>query len=263
MRKPITRRVSSPATARAALALTGLMAVAPALAATDVHPIIVPGQATQIQGVDQRLPPLSATGFYQAGAGFADEVRAYRASGQFVNDQRAVAKSAEKFLRKWLVRTCGDTSQEVCKPAVVFDVDDTLLDWYDLESAANFDMPYAQWLTYDEECAMPAIAPTRDLFNAAKKLGATVFIITGGNDAQRPVIVACLRARGIAGWQKLVTRSPAQESLTALVYKSNARAEIEKQGWRIGFAIGDQISDSAGGHTAQGFLLPNPMYFIP
>ncbi len=110
---------------------------------------------------------------------------------------------------------------------------------------------------------MPAIAPTRDLFNTAKKLGATVFIITGGKDAQRPAIVACLRARGITGWQKMVTRSPAQESLTALVYKSNARAEIEKQGWRIGFAIGDQISDLTGGHTAQGFLLPNPMYFIP
>ncbi len=60
MRSPITRRVAGPATAIAALALTGLIAVAPALAATDVQPIIVPGQATQIQGVDQRLPPLTA-----------------------------------------------------------------------------------------------------------------------------------------------------------------------------------------------------------
>ena len=229
MRNPLTSRVS---TAIATLALTRLIGVAPALAATDVHPIIVPGQSTPIQGVAQQLPPLSATGFYAAGAGFADEIRAYRTSGQYVKDQRAVAKSAEKFLRKWLVRTCGDASQELCKPAVVFDVDDTLLDWYGLQSEADFDMAYAQWLTYDEECAMPAIAPTRDLFNTAKKLGASVFLITGGNDAQRPGIIACLHARGITGW-------------------------------RIGFAIGDQVSDSAGGHTAQGFLLPNPMYFIP
>lgn len=130
------------------------------------------------------------------------------------------------------MRTCGDASQELCKPSVVFDVDDTLLDADDLYSQANFDMPYAQWLTHSEECAWPAIAPTRDLFNTAKKLGASVFIITGGKDAQRPEIIACFRTRGITGF-------------------------------RIGFAIGDQISDSAGGHTAQGFLLPNPMYFIP
>ncbi|GDX32275.1 hypothetical protein LBMAG15_12090 [Actinomycetes bacterium] len=48
-----------------------------------------------------------------------------------------------------------------------------------------------------------------------------------------------------------MTRSPAQESLTALVYKSRARADIEEQGWRIGFAIGDQISDMAGGRPVE------------
>lgn len=106
-------------------------------------------------------------------------------------------------------------------------------------------------MTRRRRCAIPAIAPTRDLFSTAKKLGAAVFIITGGNDAQRPGIIACLHARGITGWQKLVTRSPAQESLTALVYKSRARADIEEQGWRIGFAIGDQISDMAGGRPVE------------
>lgn len=166
-------------------------------------------------------------------------------------------------MRKWLTRTCGDTSQEMCKPAVVFDVDDTLLDWYVLDSQYDFNMPYAQWLTCGVECDMPAIGAAKALFKTAKKLGASVFIITGGNDAQRGVISACLQKRGITGWKKLSTRSPVQESLTALDYKSHARAEIEKQGWQIGFAIGDQISDMAGGHTAQGFLLPNPMYFIP
>lgn len=78
-----------------------------------MHPINVPGRSTPIKGVARQLPPLSATGFYTAGAGFADDIRGYRTSGQYVTDQRAVAKSAEKLLRRWLVRTCGDTTQEM------------------------------------------------------------------------------------------------------------------------------------------------------
>jgi predicted secreted acid phosphatase len=177
--------------------------------------------------------------------------------------KRTVAKSASKYLNDWLVRTCGDTSKQACRPAVVFDVDDTLLDWYALQSQYDFAMPYAQWLAYDVACAMQVNGSIKNLFNRAKRLGAYVFIITGGNDSQRGGIAACLNTHGITGWQELITRSPSQESLTALAYKSHARAVIEKQGWRIGFAIGDQVSDMAGGHTAQGFLLPNPMYFIP
>lgn len=160
-----TRRI---VTAMTIMVVAALLGVAPALAATDVRPIIVPGESTPIQGVAQQLPPLSATGFYSAGSGFVDEIRSYRTSGQYVQDQRAVVTSAEKFLRKWLTRTCGDTLQEMGEPAVVFDVDDTLLDWYVLCSQSDFNMSYAQWLTYGVECDMPAIGAAKALFKTAK-----------------------------------------------------------------------------------------------
>lgn len=56
---------------------------------------------------------------------------------------------------------------------------------------------------------------------------------------------------GHHGLAKTSDPLPAQESLAALVYKSRARADIEEQGWRIGFAIGDQISDMAGGRPVE------------
>ena len=52
-------------------------------------------------------------------------------------------------------------------------------------------------------------------------------------------------------------------SLTGAQYKSAQRAKWEGEGWRLGLTIGDQVSDLAGGHTAGGFLLPNPMYYSP
>ncbi|MSO28085.1 MAG: hypothetical protein EXQ60_08550 [Candidatus Nanopelagicales bacterium] len=50
-----TRRI---VTAISIMAVAALLGVAPALAATDVRPIIVPGQSTPIQGVAQQLPPV-------------------------------------------------------------------------------------------------------------------------------------------------------------------------------------------------------------
>ncbi len=45
--------------------------------------------------------------------------------------------------------------------------------------------------------------------------------------------------------------------------KAAERADIERQGYKIITAIGDQLSDMTGGYVEMGFKLPNPMYFIP
>ncbi|CAN6456830.1 unnamed protein product [Victoria cruziana] len=50
----------------------------------------------------------------------------------------------------------------------------------------------------------------------------------------------------------------------AIVYKSERRLEIEKEGYRIHGNSGDQWSDLFGFATAtRSFKLPNPMYYIP
>lgn len=49
----------------------------------------------------------------------------------------------------------------------------------------------------------------------------------------------------------------------AVVYKSERRAELEAQGYRIHGNSGDQWSDLLGSPMAvRSFKLPNPMYYI-
>ena len=71
------------------------------------------------------------------------------------------------------------------------------------------------------------------------------------------------KGHGVTGVKQLILRSPQDEALTAAVYKSRARAGLEKKGWKIALSLGDQVSDMSLGHADAGFLLPNPMYFIP
>ncbi|MFM7245985.1 MAG: HAD family acid phosphatase [Actinomycetota bacterium] len=51
--------------------------------------------------------------------------------------------------------------------------------------------------------------------------------------------------------------------MTAAVYKAQRRQILERAGWQIALSIGDQVSDMTGGYADAGFLLPNPVYFIP
>lgn len=230
---------------------------------SEVAPINVPGTTAPVVGVDMSLPPLSQTQYYQAGPSPAKLIRAYRASGTYAQDQQDVAAAAETFLAEWLATTCGDTAQAVCRPAVVFDIDDTLLSWYPLYDAIDFRYSKAVSTVAVDGCTTPVIAPVRALLNKAKALGAEVFLLSGRTDTQRAQTEACLRKRGITGWSKLVLRSAEQASLSATQYKSAQRAQWQSEGWRLGFTIGDQVSDLAGGHVAGGFLLPNPMYYVP
>ena len=230
---------------------------------SQVTPIIVPGTTAPTFGVDMHLPPLSQTQDYQAGPSPAKAIREYRRSGTYAQDQQAVAAAAGTFLADWLVATCGDTSQAVCRPAAVFDIDDTLLSWYPVYNAIDFRYSNVVNNGAIKECATPVIAPVRALLNKAKLLGAQVFLLSGRTETQRTQTEACLRKRGVTGWSKLVLRSADQASLTAAQYKSAQRAKWEGEGWRLGLTIGDQVSDLAGGHVAGGFLLPNPMYYIP
>ncbi len=233
-----------------------------ASAAGSVEPISVAGNSTPIRGVDQRLPALGTTSFFTAGPGFADEIENYHDSGKYAADQQAVATAAGEFLGPWLATTCGDTSAAACRPAVVFDIDETLLTDYELYAKYGFAPPGNLRRASINACSKAIITPTRGLLRAAQKEGVAVFLVSGRQESTRLATERCLRKSGLTGWQELILRTSSAQSLSNAAFKSRARAGIEAQGWRISFTIGDQLSDLTGGHAAQGFLLPNPMYYV-
>jgi len=227
--------------------------------------VAAPAQADSAQravpvDTGQNLPSLDAPSMYMAGAGMASVIEAYRAGGSYQADQARIARRARVYFDRALAKCLRTTD---CKPAVVFDIDDTLVSWYAVYAANQFAVSDEVWEDDEVACATPVIRSVKALYDHARAKGATPFLITGRGDASRAVTRRCLAERGIGGYRELVMRSPAQESLTAAVYKERERKRITGQGWKILFSIGDQYSDSAGKYSGGKFVLPNPMYFIP
>lgn len=248
--------------------LLGTLAIvlAPALAATpsahaDVLRLdsgaIVAGRP--IYGTGQNLPPLDGRQQYVAGPGRAQIT--YYTSGEARQDQAAVASAAYRTVKRWIRVHCGSLVPRAvrrCGATVVFDIDETLL--------SNLPQPAsgsrATVGLQAESC--PAVnPPVTTLYSSLRARGIRVAIVTGREASERADTIACLHRRGIAGWSALTTRPAAQDQLSAGRYKKQARRALERQGLVVVASIGDQISDMAYGHLRYGFLLPNPIYWIP
>jgi phosphoserine phosphatase len=224
---------------------------------------------TKIVGSDQHLPPLAVTGPYMVSPSIGADIVKFRETGGYTADIEDTVSHARRYLSRWLDRRCGRSAGRArvarCRAMAVFDMDDTLESWY-----AYYASPGVNWVADQaaeekvmEACGNPAIAPTVALLRYARSRGVAVAIITGRRDTQISFTAACLDRLGVGGYRALVLRDPANYQTTAATFKAQARRRLERQGWRIAISVGDQVSDMSGGYADAGFLLPNPMYFIP
>lgn len=255
----------------ASIGLASAIAVGVAVPAKADTVVVDPGKAVSagkpITGSGQNLPSLDATSTWDIGGYSASTITAYYASGAADRDRAEVTQAALRWTREWLKGTCGSTKPakvRACRAAAVFDVDDTLVNWQPILS--TLPQPY----TFDaavsdaaiSACTTPVQQATKALYTALQRMGVTTFLITGRPESQRQQSATCLESLGISGWKQFILRAPGDER-PASVYKSTARRSLERQGWRIGPSVGDQVSDMALGHLGAGFLVPNVMYFIP
>ena len=224
---------------------------------------------TKIVGSDQHLPPLAVTGPYIVSPAIGADIVRFRDSGGYAADIEDTVSLARRHLDRWLDRRCGRKAGRArvarCRAMAVFDMDDTLESWYDYYAspAVNWVADQAAEEKVMEACGNPAIAPTVALLRYARSRGVAVAVITGRRDTQVTFTATCLDRLGAGGYRALVTRDPANYQTTAATFKAQARRKLERQGWRVAISVGDQVSDMSGGYADAGFLLPNPMYFIP
>lgn len=218
-----------------------------------------------ITGTGQNLPPMDGE-IYNIGSYPADNVIAYYDNG--IDEDRAdVALAAWRWTRDWVAQRCGSTPQDVrrCKATVVFDVDETLLDGYSYYATQDpaFSYDSATWEVYVADCGYAPIPQTRTLFNRLKKLGVRLVLISGGSNSDRAELVECLNARGISGWDRYILRTEESQGIPATTWKASKRAGLQRDGLRVLASVGDQVSDMSLGHLRHGFLLPNPIYYLP
>ena len=191
----------------------------------------------------------------------------YHKDKTYVADIKAVYDVAETYVDSRLGK--------VTKPAIVLDIDETVLSNWDAFETNNFgffpnaarcDIPSKEACGFNVWIAQmraPAFDPARDFFNKMKNKGVAIFFVSGRRDSQRAVTVANLESQGIFGWSGLTTR-PDDEHGSVRPFKTRARERIQSvDGYTIIANIGDQLSDFDGGRTAEcAFKLPNPFYFI-
>ncbi|MEV3856524.1 HAD family acid phosphatase [Streptomyces sp. NPDC050095] len=164
------------------------------------------------------------------------------------------------------------------KPAVVFDIDDTLLLSLDYEIKTNYVYNSASWAAYVAEADRPAVFGTPDLVKYAESKGVEVFYNSGLKESQRASAVENLKKVGIDinldadhVFLKDAANPPAYLSAcatatawncTTVQYKAGTRRHIESLGYDIVGNFGDQQSDLDGGYADKTYKLPNPTYYV-
>lgn len=293
---PTLRR---PAALAAAAVAASLALGIPALAEAGGHhsvapPPASPTSADQIQNIGQVASAIKA--YY--GDTVTDTVdpvpddgkevalHTYGPDSAYVHEMAGLEADATKYLDRRLRTYHGDA-----KPAVLFDVDDTLLNTYAYEIYANFGYDPGQNADFvtSPSYDLPEVPGMGELVGHLQDEGYTVFFLTGRPEDQREGTEQDLTARGfplssgpVAGeaenpnnlylkgetapnvWKSWFTCDTEGDAhCTTIERKSQTRAHIESLGYDIVGNFGDQYSDLTGGYADKTFKLPNPMYYLP
>ncbi|NEA66063.1 HAD family acid phosphatase [Streptomyces sp. SID12488] len=204
-----------------------------------------------------------ANGVYQAST-----------SSQYAKDLAQIESAAKKYIDK----TARKELHKGRKPAVVFDIDDTLLLSLDYEKKTNYTYNSTTWADYVAKADRPAVLGTPELVAYAKAKGVEVFYNSGLKESQRAAAVANLKKVGADinldaahMFLKDAANPPAYLSAcataaawtcTTVQYKSGTRKHIEDLGYDVIANFGDQYSDLDGGYADKTYKFPNPTYFV-
>jgi predicted secreted acid phosphatase len=206
---------------------------------------------------------LDANGVYQASP-----------TSPYAKDLESIDKAAKKYIDQ----AARKAVRKGEKPAVVFDIDDTLLLSLDYEKRYNYTYNSATWAAYVNRADRPEVFGTPELVRYAASKGVEVFYNSGLKESQRASAVENLKKVGAdvnldaahiflkdaANPPSYLSAcaTPGTWNCTTVQYKSGTREHIEDLGYEIIANFGDQYSDLDGGHADRTYKLPNPTYFV-
>ena len=190
-------------------------------------------------------------------------------TSNYAKQMKQIVANAENYLAWASYRPHGHG-----KPAVVFDIDDTLLNTYDYTLAEQFGYTSASNAIWVNAAAFPAVFYMPQLVRFAQSHGYSVFYITGRPESQTAATIKDLTSAGYAAPQAghlfLKPATPpsylhcaAAPACTTIEYKSGTRKHITSEGYSIVADFGDQYSDLLGGDAGHAVKIPNPMYYLP
>jgi predicted secreted acid phosphatase len=180
------------------------------------------------------------------------EIIAYHDSGEWDDDIAAVTDKAKKSLTTQL-------KKKPKKPAIVFDIDDTIESTYECAKKGNFERSAITLCTLNGD--QDPIKQTKALYKYALKKKVAVYFITGRPESIREGTETQLKGDGFTKGTLLMTPTGQFGEGSSSIPKIAHRKAIEKDGFKILINVGDQKSDLSGGFSVKRYKLPNPMYF--
>ena len=184
------------------------------------------------------------------------EIITYYQSGHYARDVADVDARLKSYVDARLKRGAQ-------RPAVVFDIDDTMLSSYTYERTYDFNYSERTWIQWERADRFPPIEPTLQLARHLAREHVAIFYVTGRRAPERAVTLHELAVAGYPVPAALYLRPISDTAASVVPYKSRTRAAIAARGYDILASVGDQWSDLRGGYADQLYKLPNPMYYVP
>jgi predicted secreted acid phosphatase len=183
------------------------------------------------------------------------EIHAYVDTGAYDREIAAVAAQAGAWLEQRV-------KQGGSRLTIVFDLDETLLSNLPVMNREDFGYVPRVWDAWVGEGVAPVIAPVRELYRTARRLGVDVVFLTGRRESRdRPGTEKNLRAIGCGEYAALILKADASKENTG-DFKLAQRRRLVAEGRVIIANIGDQDSDFLGGVAEKDFKVPDPFYLI-
>ena len=184
----------------------------------------------------------------------------YHDSGEYLKDISKVADEAKTYILQQIKDNAQSNNSK--KLAIVLDVDETSLSYYDKMVKRNF--CYNPKKSHEEilTASAPAIEPILKVYQTAINNNIAVFFVTARTSYAHLATARNLKHAGYNKWSKLYLRTKNYKKGSIANFKTKMREIITHNGYTIIASIGDQESDLEGGFAQKTFKLPNPYYYI-
>jgi len=146
--------------------------------------------------------------------------------------------------------------------AVIFDVDDTALSYYELGKSISFGYVPELWDKWVDEETVPAIPQVKKLYDFLTQRGFKIIFLSGRKEYNYNGTIRNLNSAGYTQFDTLIVRSRDEYEITAIDYKSSKRVRLTAKGYKIVGTVGDQWSDLKGEYHGIQVKIPNYIYSI-
>ena len=182
-----------------------------------------------------------------------EEVQQYYESGKFYEELNKVLKEAKKKFDKVEFKN---------NSAVIFDVDETALDNYELAKQMGFGYVYEMNKKWNAEMTAPAIPLVKDLYDFLLAKGSKIIFLTGRNFPEYQATYENLKRDGYTAFDTLITQMDDERKMKNREFKGKKRVELTEKGYDIVGTVGDQWSDLEGPDHGIQVKIPNYLYLI-